>query len=170
MAKGYIRGREADIHESHHHVMPIATYMKVFGSLMVLTVLTVLVSEADLGSASLPVAMLVAVIKSAFVIGFFMHLKYDTRFHSFVFFGTLLFIGIFFMLTFVDINTRGTLDNLHANGRYAVDHGLTVRPEPVPHEHTGHEEVNQPIPHEGEAAPAHEGEAAPAAEGEAPSH
>lgn len=132
MAKGYIRGRVADIHESHHHVMPMKTYFKVFGALMFFTVLTVLVSEADLGSASLPVAMLVAVIKAALVIGFFMHLKYDTRFHSFVFFGTLLFIGIFFMLTFIDINTRGALDATHGNTQYVIDHGLNVKPDLVP--------------------------------------
>ena len=54
----YIKGRPApDVHESHHHLMPIKTYMGVFGALMVLTVITVLVSYADLGPAALPVAM-----------------------------------------------------------------------------------------------------------------
>lgn len=133
MAKGYIRGREAaGVHETHHHVMPVKTYLAVFGALMVLTVITVLVSEADLGPAALGVAMLVALIKSGFVIGYFMHLKYDTRFHSFVFFGTLIFIAIFFFLTFVDINTRDMMSTEWGNTAYPIDKGLVVPAELVP--------------------------------------
>lgn len=133
MAKGYIRGREAaGVHETHHHVMPVKTYLAVFGALMVLTVITVLVSLADLGPAALGVAMLVALIKSGFVVGYFMHLKYDTRFHSFVFFGTLIFIAIFFFLTFVDINTRDMMSTEWGNTAYPIDKGLVAPAELVP--------------------------------------
>ncbi len=132
MAKGYIRGREAaGVHETHHHVMPIKAYLGVFGALLVLTAITVLVSEANLGAAGLPVAMAVAAIKAGLVIGFFMHLKYDTRFHSFVFFGTLLFVGIFFLLTFVDFNTRGLMSKEWDNKTLAVDKGWLTPPEPI---------------------------------------
>ncbi|PKN59443.1 MAG: hypothetical protein CVU56_00950 [Deltaproteobacteria bacterium HGW-Deltaproteobacteria-14] len=168
MAKGYIRGREAaGVHETHHHVMPVKAYLGVFGALMVLTALTVLVSEMNLGSAALAVAMVVAAIKSAFVIGFFMHLKYDTRFHSFVFFGTLLFIGIFFLMTFIDINTRALVNKDWGNTAWVLDRGVEIPPAPVPHEEGG--EAHEPSAEvkDGEAAPAPEvkdGEAKPAAE------
>lgn len=121
--KGYVRGKASDVHESHHHVLPLKLYMQVFGALMVLTVLTVLVSYANLGSASLIVAMIVATIKAAAVVGFFMHLRYDTRFHSFVFFSTLLFVAIFFALTFFDINTRDHMVEDFGNEQRMSDAG-----------------------------------------------
>ena len=156
MAKGYIRGREAaGVHETHHHVMPLKAYLGVFGALLVLTVLTVLVSEANLGAFGLPIAMAVAAIKAAFVIGFFMHLKYDTRFHSFVFFGTLIFIGIFFLLTFADVHTRGMMSKEWDNKTLAHDKGWLTPPEPL-----------LMVPADPAAAPADPAAApAPAAEG-----
>jgi len=127
-AKAYVKGRSADVHEAHHHVMPVSMYLKVFGALLFLTGLTVLVSYLDLGALALPVAMVVAVIKSAFVIGFFMHLKYDTRFHAFVFFSTLLFVAIFFALTFFDLKTRDMMNTTWDSHVFARDAGLVDKP------------------------------------------
>jgi len=127
-AKAYVKGRSVDVHEAHHHVMPISLYLKVFGALLVLTVLTVLVSYLDLGPAALGVAMVVACIKAAFVIGYFMHLKYDTRFHAFVFFSTLLFVAIFFALTFFDLKTRDMMNANWDSHQFAIDKGLVDKP------------------------------------------
>jgi len=92
-------------HEGHeHHVLPMFVYMGVYGSLLVLTVL---VSFWDLGPLSLPVAMVVAVIKAAFVIGFFMHLRYDSRFLSLIVAVSILFLAIFFSFTLFDLTARG---------------------------------------------------------------
>jgi cytochrome c oxidase subunit 4 len=93
-----------------HHVLPHWIYLGVYGSLLVLTALTVGVSFANLGPLSLPVAMFVAIIKAGLVVGFFMHLRYDIRFHSLVFFGAFLFLAIFFVFTFMDVATRWTID------------------------------------------------------------
>ena len=60
--------------EKHHHIIPIQTYLKVFGALMFLTVLTVAVTYVDLGSFNIVLAMLIAIVKSALVLLFFMHL------------------------------------------------------------------------------------------------
>ena len=127
-AKAYVKGRAADVHEAHHHVMPIKTYLQVFGALMVLTVLTVLVSYLDLGPLALGVAMTVAVIKAGFVVGYFMHLKFDTRFHSFVFLSTILFVAIFFALTFFDLKTRDMMNTTWDSHQFARDAGLMDRP------------------------------------------
>jgi cytochrome c oxidase subunit IV len=95
-------------HPKHEdHVLPTAVYLKVYGALLVLTYLTVQVSFWALGAFSLPVAMFVAIVKAGLVVGFFMHLRYDTRFHSLVFFGTLLFLAIFAAFTLFDLSTRG---------------------------------------------------------------
>jgi caa(3)-type oxidase subunit IV len=97
-----------EAHDAHEdHVLPVALYVKVYGALLVLTFITVQVSFWALGTFSLPVAMAVAIVKAGLVVGFFMHLRYDTRFHSLVFFGTLLFLAIFAAFTLFDLATRG---------------------------------------------------------------
>lgn len=113
MTKAYLNGQPApaDFHEVHEHVSPISLYNKIIGALFVLTGLTYAVSFADLGPASLTVAMLVATIKAALVIGYFMHLKYDDRYHLFVFAGTILFVSIFFGFTMFDLNARTALND-----------------------------------------------------------
>jgi len=131
MGNAYVKGKLApDVHESHHHLMPIKTYLGIFGALMVLTVVTVLVSYADLGEAALPVAMAVALVKAGLVVGYFMHLKFDTRFHTFVFLATLVFVAIFFVITFFDLNTRGQVNQFWESNAFARDNGLLVKPEP----------------------------------------
>jgi caa(3)-type oxidase subunit IV len=112
MSKTYLNGKAIDgFHEVHEHVSPISLYNKIIAVLFVLTGLTYAVSFADLGAASLTVAMFVATIKAALVIGYFMHLKYDDRYHLFVFAGTIIFVSIFFGFTMFDIQARTALND-----------------------------------------------------------
>lgn len=112
MAKVYLNGQPVDHpHEVHEHVSPMSTYNTVIGALFVLTGLTYAVSFADLGSAALTVAMIVAFIKASLVVGYFMHLKYDDRYHLFVFLGTIIFVGIFFGFTLFDLKSRDALND-----------------------------------------------------------
>lgn len=97
-------------HEDHHHVTPLWVFTAVFIALLILTILTYVVSFLGLGAASLPVAMIVAFFKGALVVGYFMHLKYEDRFYSFLFLVTLLFVGIFFTFTMFDMNTTGKIN------------------------------------------------------------
>lgn|GEM_PF-687656 len=99
-----------DFVENHEHISPTSMYLKVLGALFVLTVLTYAVSYANLGPASLPVAMVVAALKATLVATFFMHLKYDDKFHVFIFVSSLLFVAIFFTFTIFDMEKR---DRLH---------------------------------------------------------
>ena len=117
----YFDGKTVPVHESHHHILPLKLYFGVFGALIVLTVVTVLVSYAGLGKASLPVAMFVALIKAGLVVGYFMHLKYDDRFNTFIFFATILFVAIFFALTMVDIATRDAMQPDWSNHQRVED-------------------------------------------------
>ena len=64
---------------SEHVVTPVKTYVFVFLALLVGTLLTVLVSEVDLGWANNIVAMTIAVIKALLVLYFFMELRHSTR-------------------------------------------------------------------------------------------
>jgi cytochrome c oxidase subunit 4 len=108
----YLGGKPVEhFHEVHEHVSPLSTYFAVFGALLVLTGITYAVSYMNLGAASLAVAMIVAFIKATLVCMYFMHLKYDDRFNVFVFLSTILFVGIFFLLTMFDLRSRTDLND-----------------------------------------------------------
>lgn len=112
-----------------HHISPLRVYFAVFGSLLVFTALTYLVSFAGLGAAALPVAMLVASVKATLVCTFFMHLKYDERFNLLLFLSSLFFMGVFFMFTMMDITTRALVDPIEGNGVYEMENPTqAVRP------------------------------------------
>lgn len=112
MAKVFLNGQPVEHpHEFHEHVSPMSTYNGVILALFVLTAVTYAVSFADLGPASLAVAMLVAVIKASLVVAYFMHLKYDDRYHLFVFLGTVIFVGIFFGFTIFDLKSRALVND-----------------------------------------------------------
>jgi cytochrome c oxidase subunit IV len=107
----YLNGKLVENpHEDHHHVSPVWVFTAVFVALLFLTVLTYLVSFAALGPASLPVAMSVALVKASLVVGYFMHLKYEDRFYSFIMLVTVIFIGIFFTFTLFDMKTSGEIN------------------------------------------------------------
>jgi caa(3)-type oxidase subunit IV len=102
----------------HEHVLPIKVYAAIFVALLVLTGVTVGVSLLELGAIAIYVAMAVAIVKAALVIGYFMHLKFDVRFNSFVFLSSALFLIIFFVLTMLDLGSRG--DVLEAQGNFTL--------------------------------------------------
>ncbi|NUQ81720.1 MAG: cytochrome C oxidase subunit IV family protein [Bacteroidetes bacterium] len=67
-------------HDSHQHITPYSTYIIVLAILLALTAVTVAVILVDLGVLSVAVALIVATIKAAIVLLYFMHLKYDDKF------------------------------------------------------------------------------------------
>jgi cytochrome c oxidase subunit 4 len=84
------------------HALPLKVLFGTWGVLMVLTVLTVAVRSIDLGAnLNLTIAMLIATVKATLVCLFFMHLRYDNRFHSIVLMSAivlgLLFVGFALM-------------------------------------------------------------------------
>lgn len=108
-------------HDHHHegpHVVPIWLLAAVLAILLILTVATVLVTLVDLGPANIFVALGIAVIKTALVVLYFMHLRWDSLFNSVVMLAALLFIAIF--LAFAMIDT--------AQNRPVVDEAVKVLP------------------------------------------
>src|SRR5690606_36856951 len=94
-------------HDDHGlaHTMPIKGLIGVWAALMVFTVLTVSVTAFDLGyRMNLVVAMVIATIKAALVMLFFMHLWWDKRFNVLMFVGSFLFVALFVGLV---LNDRG---------------------------------------------------------------
>lgn len=89
-------------HEGLGHVVPVPVLLAVFTSLMVLTVLTVAVTFVDLGSFNLWIALGVATAKGSLVVLYFMHLRYDSHFHSIVFVSAIVFLFLFLGITILD--------------------------------------------------------------------
>ena len=93
-------------HSSSHHIIPIRIYVMVFGVLIVGTIITVWVAEYDFGKWNTVIAMLVASVKAAFVMLFFMHLKYDNMMNRVIFGTAFFFLLVLFSFSVVDIYTR----------------------------------------------------------------
>lgn len=89
----------------HPHV-PYSTYVKVWGTLLVFTGITILAALVHLGQISTIVAVLIASVKASLVLYFFMGLKYEPPIFRYFFLITAISIGIFFVLTFVDTEIR----------------------------------------------------------------
>jgi cytochrome c oxidase subunit 4 len=98
---------DTDHHDDDHHglshVAPIKVLVATGGTLLVLTLVTVLATKVDFGAnINLAIAMAIAVLKATLVILFFMHLKYDRLFHSVVFVSAILAASLFVGFTLMD--------------------------------------------------------------------
>ena len=87
------------------HVVEVRVLLGVFGALMALTAITVAVSYFDFGVFNLVVAMGVATIKAALVALWFMHLRYESGLHAFIFLVGVAFLGLFLVITMLDAVT-----------------------------------------------------------------
>jgi cytochrome c oxidase subunit 4 len=94
---------------SEHHLVPIRTYLLVFGALMVFTAITVAVAFVDLGPANNVVMLAIAVLKATLVIMYFMHAKYGTRLIPLVAASGFFFLLLMFVITMSDYMSRGWL-------------------------------------------------------------
>ncbi|MEW5702321.1 MAG: cytochrome C oxidase subunit IV family protein [Candidatus Zixiibacteriota bacterium] len=91
------------------HVTPLRVYLTVGGLLLLLTVVTVLVSQVHLGTWNLVVALTIAAIKASLVAFFFMHLYYDHKFYFVLFLVGVLFLALFIGFSMIDTMRRGDL-------------------------------------------------------------
>ena len=100
----------SDHHDDHgiSHVASKKVLIGTFGALLVLTAITVAAAQPqfDLGrKLNLIIAMLIATTKATLVCTFFMHLKYDKKFHTVCIVAGVLFAALFVSFTLMD---RGT--------------------------------------------------------------
>jgi len=93
-------------HEEHHgigHVVPVKVLLGVFGTLIALTILTVVMTKVHIPSPwNLVVAMGIATTKATLVCAWFMHLKYDRLMHTICVLTALLFFLLFVAFTMMD--------------------------------------------------------------------
>ncbi len=146
-------GHDAPIEGAvHAHVSSTFFYVAVFSALLVLTVTTVGQSYIDLGRLNIVLVILIASMKAALVVSFFMHLRWDNKFNALIFISCIFFIGVFFAYTMNDTERRGELD---------ADQNVKVWKK------TGEPAPGGLPPKEEHAAPAAGGSAAPAPGGSA---
>jgi cytochrome c oxidase subunit 4 len=89
------------------HVTSRKVYFLVFGALLVLTLLTVLAAQVDLGVFNDVVALTIAVTKAMLVILFFMHVRHSTRMTALTAVAGFFWLAILLGLTLADYASRG---------------------------------------------------------------
>jgi cytochrome c oxidase subunit 4 len=94
-------GRIAHAHDPRYGINVI-----IWITLLSLTVITVAVAGIDLGNYTLFVAMLIAAIKSTFVINYFMHIKFEDLIFKIFLILVILVLAVIFVLTAFDVFLR----------------------------------------------------------------
>ncbi len=85
-----------------HHIVPYSTYLLILTGLLVLTMISVAVTQINLGTLTVTIALLIAGVKSSLVLAIFMHLKFDNKMYALMAIGVVLLIGIMIFITFLD--------------------------------------------------------------------
>ncbi|PYQ25110.1 MAG: oxidase [Acidobacteria bacterium] len=92
---------------ANDHVVSPAVYVTVFAALVLLTGLTVFASTVNLGMWNTPVAVVIAVVKAALVVLFFMHVKYSSRLVWLALGGGMLWLLLIIAGAAADYLSRG---------------------------------------------------------------
>lgn len=87
----------------HGHHTP-AYYVKIWGILMVMLVISIIGPEFGIKAVTLITAFGIAIVKALIVAAYFMHLNVEKRYIHYVLYAMLLFMGLFMAGTMVDIN------------------------------------------------------------------
>ena len=85
-----------------HHIVPYRTFLTVLAVLIILTIVSVAVTKIYLGALTVFIALLIAVVKSSFVLRVFMHLKFESKFFTLMIVGVTLLIGLVIVGTISD--------------------------------------------------------------------
>jgi cytochrome c oxidase subunit 4 len=84
------------------HVSSIRLLVVVWIALMIGTWLTVTATYVDLGPLNIWIGLLIATVKAVLVGLYYMHLRWDKPFNTFVFLSAFLFLGIFVGIAMMD--------------------------------------------------------------------
>ena len=93
----------------HDHITPVKTYVAVWATLLVFTVVTTLVSFIELGPWNIVIAMLIAFTKATLVVLIFMHVKWGSPLTKLFVVGALGWLVLLLAITLSDYISRGWL-------------------------------------------------------------
>jgi cytochrome c oxidase subunit 4 len=94
------------VENENNHIIPYKTYLIILAGLIVLTIISVTLTQISLGTLTVAIALLIAAIKSTYVLRYFMHLKFENRFISFAAVGVILLLAAIIILTLLDYLNR----------------------------------------------------------------
>ena len=100
---------------SSHSSDAVASYTRVYITLLLLTGATVWVGSLNLGGLAIFAALLVASVKGWLVASEFMHLRQERGYVLTLFTGSLAMLAVLFLLTAADVTTRGFLHPAEGN-------------------------------------------------------
>lgn len=89
------------------HIVSKKQYAYVFGILLILTLVTTVAGNMDLGPLNVVVALVIAVIKASLVVLFFMHVYWSTKLTRLVAVSGIVWLGLLLWLTLTDVISRG---------------------------------------------------------------
>lgn len=93
-------------HDKEPHISSYTQHITVLLVLLVLTFITVAVTEIHFSTFSVGVALIIASIKGSTVLTYFMHLKYESRFLKVIVSGVFVLYALVIVLTFIDYLLR----------------------------------------------------------------
>jgi len=92
--------------EKEKHITSYGLFAKVLVALLILTTISVLITEVHFGAFSVAVALSVACIKVALVLIYFMHLKWENTFLRLMVAGVFVLFALVVVFTFIDYLLR----------------------------------------------------------------
>ncbi|MBT3243169.1 MAG: cytochrome-c oxidase [Bacteroidetes bacterium] len=92
--------------DKHPHISSYNQHITVLLVLLILTFITVAVSGLHFSTFSVGVALIIASVKGATVLTYFMHLKYESLFLKLIVAGVFLVYALVIVLTFTDYLLR----------------------------------------------------------------
>ncbi len=104
---------------TEHAINPKAEtvkYLMTLVALLILTAITVGASYINFGSGNIVIALSIATVKATIVGLIFMHLLHDKPVNAVIAVAGFVFLGIFLMFDFIDVDSRTNPQptNLHA--------------------------------------------------------
>jgi cytochrome c oxidase subunit 4 len=94
------------IENEKKHIIPYSTFLFVLAGLIVLTLTSVTLTRISLGAFTVAAALLIAGIKSTFVLAIFMHLKFENKMFSRAVMGVILLLCAVITITLLDYLNR----------------------------------------------------------------
>ena len=85
-----------------NHIIPYRTLLSVLAVLITLTLISVALTQISLGTLTVAIALLIAAVKSSFVLRIFMHLKFENRMLSVMVIIVILIICAVIIITLLD--------------------------------------------------------------------
>ncbi|HKJ78133.1 MAG TPA: cytochrome C oxidase subunit IV family protein [Prolixibacteraceae bacterium] len=85
-----------------HHIVPYKVYLYVLGGLIALTLLSIAITQIELGKFTVAGALLFAVVKTYLVLTYFMHLKYDKLYIKLMVVFVFAVFIVTIIITFLD--------------------------------------------------------------------